>query len=91
MCKFKDRKEFGYKRVAGALKNLVEDAAGKTEAIIAPQENGMNSKRTIFQSLIVLHELITFANLCSEPYSNSSSPKPGAAHSCASKHQIPIL
>jgi hypothetical protein len=48
MCKFKDRREIGYKRVAGALKNLVEDSAGKTEAVIAPQENGMNSKGSIF-------------------------------------------
>jgi hypothetical protein len=47
MCKFKDRKEIGYKRVAGALKNLVEDA-GKKEAITAPQENGMNLIGSIF-------------------------------------------
>jgi hypothetical protein len=47
MCKFKDRKEIGYKRVTGALKNLVEDAGNK-EAIVTPQENGMNLKGLIF-------------------------------------------
>ncbi|KAE9364277.1 hypothetical protein N431DRAFT_355121, partial [Stipitochalara longipes BDJ] len=43
MCKFKDRKETGYRRVAGALKNLVEDA-GKKEGMNAPQENGMTER-----------------------------------------------
>jgi hypothetical protein len=57
MCKFKDRKEIGYKRVAGALRNLVEDA-GKKEAIIAQQENGMNLKELIFSLLIVHPALI---------------------------------
>lgn len=40
MCKFK---EIGYRRVPGALSNLVQDAS-QTEAIVAPQQNGMNLK-----------------------------------------------
>jgi hypothetical protein len=47
MCKFKDVKEIGYRRVAGALSNLVQDA-GQTEAIVAPQQNGMNLKGFMF-------------------------------------------
>ena len=47
MCKFKDRKEPGYRWVAGALKNLVEDA-GKKEGMNAPPDNGMTEKNLYF-------------------------------------------